>query len=161
MHATASTGYDPTAVSPLSMTASVPSKMAFATSLASARVGRGLFRIESSMSVAVMTGLPAARASAISIFCTVGTCSSGNSTPRSPRATMTASNAAMIAPARATASGRSIFASTGTSMPSARHAARTSSAASGPRTNDTATQSTPAFAATVRAAWSRSVRAAS
>ena len=59
-------GIRPTAVSPESMTASVPSKMALATSLASARVGRGLWRIESSMSVAVMTGLPAARASAMS-----------------------------------------------------------------------------------------------
>ena len=37
------------------MTASVPSKIALATSLASARVGLGFERIESSMSVAVMT----------------------------------------------------------------------------------------------------------
>ena len=38
---TASTGYAPFAVSPDNMMASVPSKIALATSLASARVGRG------------------------------------------------------------------------------------------------------------------------
>src|SRR5437588_318725 len=39
------------------MTASVPSKMALATSLASARVGRGFSIIDSSICVAVITGL--------------------------------------------------------------------------------------------------------
>ena len=53
---TASIGYLPAAVSPESMIASVPSMMAFATSLASARVGRGLRIMESSICVAVMTG---------------------------------------------------------------------------------------------------------
>ena len=56
---TASTGYAPFAVSPESMTAEVPSKIAFATSLTSARVGTGLRSMESSIWVAVMTGLPA------------------------------------------------------------------------------------------------------
>ena len=41
MARTASRGYSPTAVSADSMTASVPSRIAFATSEASARVGRG------------------------------------------------------------------------------------------------------------------------
>src|SRR5439155_1004706 len=113
------------------MTASVPSKMALATSLASARVGRGLVRIESSMSVAVTTGLPAARAVRISIFCTPGTCSSGISTPRSPRATMMPLNAATTAAACWTASGRSTLASTGTSRSNSLAAARSSAAASG------------------------------
>ena len=45
--ATASRGYLPLAVSPESMTASVPSKTAFATSLASARVGRGFSIMDS------------------------------------------------------------------------------------------------------------------
>jgi hypothetical protein len=40
--ATASTAYSPTAVSLESITASVPSKIAFATSDTSARVGRGI-----------------------------------------------------------------------------------------------------------------------
>ena len=54
---TASTGYRPAAVSPDSITASVPSKTALATSLASARVGRGEEIMLSSISVAVMTGV--------------------------------------------------------------------------------------------------------
>ncbi len=55
---TASTGYAPAAVSPDSITAEVPSKIALATSLTSARVGVGLRCIESSIWVAVMTGRP-------------------------------------------------------------------------------------------------------
>ena len=47
VHSTVSTGYAPTLVSPESMTASAPSSTAFATSDASARVGRGLVIIES------------------------------------------------------------------------------------------------------------------
>src|SRR6266699_1899799 len=58
MYATASTGYSPTAVSPESITAEVPSRMAFATSLASARVGSGECTIVSSICVAVITGFP-------------------------------------------------------------------------------------------------------
>ena len=54
---TASVGYMPRAVSPESITASVPSKMALATSVASARVGRDDEIIDSSICVAVMTGL--------------------------------------------------------------------------------------------------------
>jgi hypothetical protein len=46
---TASTGYDPTAVSCESITASVPSRIAFATSATSARVGRDETTIESSI----------------------------------------------------------------------------------------------------------------
>ena len=55
--ATASRGYRPLAVSAESMTESLPSKIALATSLASARVGRGFSIIDSSICVAVMTGL--------------------------------------------------------------------------------------------------------
>ena len=55
---TASTGYLPTAVSPLSITAEVPSRMALATSEASARVGSGASIIDSSICVAVITVLP-------------------------------------------------------------------------------------------------------
>ena len=57
---TASAGYFPAAVSSESMTASVPSSIAFATSVASARVGRGLSTIRCSIWVAVMTGFPRA-----------------------------------------------------------------------------------------------------
>ena len=54
---TASSGWRPRAVSPESITAEVPSKIAFATSVASARVGRWLRSIESSICVAVIDGL--------------------------------------------------------------------------------------------------------
>ena len=70
------------------MTASVPSRIAFATSDTSARVGRGLWIIDSSICVAVITGTRCSCDSRISRFCTSGTSSNGSSTPRSPRATM-------------------------------------------------------------------------
>src|SRR5436309_478292 len=54
MYATASSGYSPTAVSPDSITADVPSRIAFATSLASARVGSGWCTIDSSICAAVI-----------------------------------------------------------------------------------------------------------
>jgi hypothetical protein len=49
----ASAGNAPLAVSPLSMTASVPSNTALATSVISARVGSGLVTMLSSICVAV------------------------------------------------------------------------------------------------------------
>src|SRR5207237_4539353 len=65
---TASTGWAPTDVSWDSITASVPSQIAFATSEASARVGRLEVTIDSSISVAVMTGTPARLARSITSF---------------------------------------------------------------------------------------------
>ena len=65
---TASAGYFPEAVSPLNIMASVPSMIALATSVASARVGRGLTIMDSSICVAVMTGFPAWLQRLISIF---------------------------------------------------------------------------------------------
>ena len=56
------------AVSPESITQEVPSKTALATSETSARVGRGLRIMESSICVAVMTGLPQATHWAIMFF---------------------------------------------------------------------------------------------
>ena len=85
------------AVSPESITASVPSRIALKTSDASARVGCGLVVIDSSICVAVMTTLPRAFASRMIRFCAEGTRSGDNSTPRSPRATITPS-AASITP---------------------------------------------------------------
>ena len=87
---TAPIGCAPTEVSPDSITASAPSRTALATSEASARVGRELVIIDSSIWVATMTGLLRSRAAWTARFCTSGTCSSGSSTPRSPRATMIA-----------------------------------------------------------------------
>mmetsp|Transcript_522 Transcript_522/g.1894 ORF Transcript_522/g.1894 Transcript_522/m.1894 type:complete len:317 (+) Transcript_522:44-994(+) len=86
----------PPAVSPESITQSVPSRTAFATSVASARVGRGLDTIDSSICVAVMTGLAAMRHAWIIFFCAMNIVSSGISIPRSPRATMTPSDASTI-----------------------------------------------------------------
>ncbi len=92
------------------MTASVPSKIAFATSEASARVGVGLRTIDSSIWVAVITGLPASMQARISRFWISGTRSAAISTPRSPRATMTPSTSSRISGKRSTALGFSIFA---------------------------------------------------
>ena len=127
---TAPTGCAPTDVSPDSITASAPSRTALATSEASARVGRELVIIDSSIWVATMTGLFRSRAAWMARFCTSGTCSSGSSTPRSPRATMIPSNASTIASRFSTASGFSSLAMTGTSMSSCRMMSRTSSASS-------------------------------
>ena len=96
------------------MTASAPSSTALATSLVSARVGTGLSIIDSSICVATMTGLAMRRQSSTARFCTIGTASSGSSTPRSPRATMMPSNASMISSRLSTACGFSILAMTGT-----------------------------------------------
>ena len=110
---TASTGWLPVAVSAESITTSVPSKIAFATSLASARVGRGLRVMLSSICVAVITSRLFVRAAAMSCFWTIGTFSGRISTPRSPRATMMPSATSRIASMCETASGFSILAITG------------------------------------------------
>ena len=71
-----------------SITASAPSNTAVATSDTSARVGTGEEIMLSSICVATTTGLPAARALRVICFCRPGTRSTGISTPRSPRATI-------------------------------------------------------------------------
>ena len=86
----------PAAVSAESITASVPSQTALATSEASARVGRGSVIIDWSICVAVMTGLPSRLALRIIIFWAMNTFSIGISMPRSPRATMMPSAALTI-----------------------------------------------------------------
>ena len=73
------------------MIAEVPSRMAFATSLASARVGSACSIIDSSICVAVITGFPASRQRRMIRFWSSGTVAAPISTPRSPRATITAS----------------------------------------------------------------------
>jgi len=107
---TASRGYWPAAVSAESITASVPSRMALATSEASARVGRGAWTMDSSIWVAVITGLPCRLASRMICFCIRGTSSNGSSTPRSPRATMIASDASRMPQRLVSAVSFSIFA---------------------------------------------------
>jgi hypothetical protein len=93
MASTVSTGYLPAAVSAESITASVPSSTALATSETSARVGTGLWIIDSIICVAVMASLLCSRAMRIMRFCSAGTAASPTSTARSPRATMMPSEA--------------------------------------------------------------------
>ena len=141
MVSTVCTGNRPTALSPESITASVPSRMALATSEASARVGRGFSIMLSSIWVAVMTTRPAALAAAMIFFWTVGTSSVPISTPRSPRATITPSATSRMAARFSTASGFSILAITGRSWPSpaAPMRALISSTSAASRTKDRAT----------------------
>ena len=110
MVVTASTGYEPLAVSPDNIIASVPSKMALATSLASARVGRGFWIIDSNICVAVITGLPRRLHFSIIIFCNTGTSSAGISTPKSPRAIIRPSATSRISSILLTPSAFSILA---------------------------------------------------
>src|SRR4051794_17304171 len=131
-------GWCPTAVSCESITASVPSRIALATSATSARVGREEVTIESSICVAVIDGRASAPAIASSLFCTIGTCSIGISMPRSPRATMTQSDTLRIASARSTACGFSTLTISGV-----RVCSRTNVTSSGRRTKLSATRSTP------------------
>ncbi len=156
---TVSTGYLPTLDSADSMTASVPSRMALATSETSARVGREAWIIDSIIWVATMTGLAFRRARVISCFWTSGTRSSGYSTARSPRATMIASKARTISSMASTACGFSILAMTGTRMPTSSMTACTSLTSAALRTKDSATMSTPRRSANRRSSLSFSDRA--
>ena len=144
-------GYRPTLVSPDSMTASVPSSTAFATSEVSARVGRELEIIESSIWVATMTGLAFSRAIWMARFCTSGTFCRGSSTPRSPRATMIPSKARTMASRLSTASGFSSLAITGTRpRPVLSMILWTRSMSAGLRTKESATTSTRSDSANSR-----------
>ena len=102
----------PMAVSAESITADVPSRIAFATSLASARVGSACSTIDSSICVAVITGFPASRQRRMIRFCSSGTVAAPISTPRSPRATITPSASVTMSSSASTASAFSIFAIT-------------------------------------------------
>mmetsp|Transcript_23125 Transcript_23125/g.45120 ORF Transcript_23125/g.45120 Transcript_23125/m.45120 type:complete len:213 (-) Transcript_23125:626-1264(-) len=84
--------------------------MAFATSLASARVGVGEVIMLSSICVATTTGLPTFLMSETMRFWTTGTWWGDSSTPRSPRATMMPSTASAMRSRSATAAGFSILA---------------------------------------------------
>ena len=100
------------AVSPLSITASAPSSTALATSLTSLRFGLVRSIILSIICVATITGLARCIHFLMSSFCIMGTCSTGSSTPRSPRAIIMASLSTIISRMFFNASGISIFAIT-------------------------------------------------
>mmetsp|Transcript_27355 Transcript_27355/g.51872 ORF Transcript_27355/g.51872 Transcript_27355/m.51872 type:complete len:337 (+) Transcript_27355:278-1288(+) len=91
-----SSGYCPLADSPESMTQSDPSRTAFPTSVTSARVGRGLRCMLSSIWVATITGFPARLHSRTIFFWRMRSSAKGISTPRSPLATMIPSLSARI-----------------------------------------------------------------
>ena len=113
MALTVSRGKSPAAVSPDNITASVPSNTALATSITSARVGIGALIIDSIICVAVITTLFKRRAVRIMFFCTPTNRASPISTPKSPRATITTSEALTIssnASCVSTASARSTLA---------------------------------------------------
>ena len=112
MMRTASRGYWPMAVSPESMQASPPSRIALATSVTSARVGRRECCMLSSICVAMITGFCWARQADTIRFCTTGICATSISTPKSPRATMIASDSSMMLSNWSRASGFSILATT-------------------------------------------------
>jgi len=130
---TASKGYSPIAVSPRAMTASVPSRIALATSDASARVGRGWCTMDSSIWVAVITGFAVAIRLADQAFLDRRHFLERSSTPRSPRATITASHASRMRGRSSSAVAFSIFA---TSFMSGGTSARSSARSSARRTNE-------------------------
>ena len=102
-------------------------------------MGRECVIIDSSIWVATITGLALSRHICTARFCTTGTCSSGISTPRSPRATIIPSKASTISSRRSTASGFSSFAITGRRMPTSSITLCASFTSSGLRTKDSAT----------------------
>src|SRR5712671_3653976 len=101
-----------------------------------------------------MTGLPASRQAWITCFCTLGTSSGGISTPRSPRATISASERSMISPRRWIAAGFSSLTKSPAALPIS---LRPSATSSGRCTKDSATQSAPCCSANDRSARSLSV----
>ncbi len=76
-------------------------------------------------------------------FCTRGTCSSGISRPRSPRATITPCTSPRIATRFSTAAGRSIFATIGTVRPASLMILFARATSSAVCTKLSATKSTP------------------
>mmetsp|Transcript_31571 Transcript_31571/g.91810 ORF Transcript_31571/g.91810 Transcript_31571/m.91810 type:complete len:219 (+) Transcript_31571:652-1308(+) len=143
MQATAFRGKEPPAVSPESMTASVPSRTAFATSETSARVGRGFPVMDSSICVAVITGLPTMLQREIIIFWAMKTWWGGISMPRSPRATMMPSLASRMSSKFSRPSWFSILLMILIPLPSSPRISRMYSTSALDCTKDAATKSTP------------------
>ncbi len=112
----------------------------------------------SSICVATITGLPAARQARVSRFWIGGTSWTGSSTPRSPRATMMPSEASRISGNAFTAAGFSILERMA-ARPSA--SSRASKTSLGRCTKDSASQSTPSLQANSRSLRSLAESAAS
>ena len=87
-------------------------------------------------------------------FCSSGTSATPISTPRSPRATITASVSSRISSSASTASAFSIFAITCACEPACSISARRSRTSAAERTNESATKSTPSSSASSRSSMS-------
>ena len=159
MASTASAGCLPTAVSAESMTASVPSSTALATSKTSARVGTGFSIMDSIIWVAVTTTRLRVLARLMSDFCTAGSLASLISTPRSPLAIMIPSDSRMMVSACSRASARSILAMTEPCQPYPAMISRHSSTSAALRTKESAMKSAPIPATTFMSSRSFSVSA--
>ena len=159
---TTSTGYDPTAVSAESMTASVPSSTALATSNTSARVGIEFSIIDSIICVAVITIRSRFRVLEIKSFWMPISWASPTSMPRSPRATITPSQASIMSSSRAlsaTTSARSILAIIAALTSTSLSSSLASSISLTEATKETATKSGLIVSMLLMSALSLSVRA--
>mmetsp|Transcript_10821 Transcript_10821/g.33820 ORF Transcript_10821/g.33820 Transcript_10821/m.33820 type:complete len:216 (+) Transcript_10821:1263-1910(+) len=143
MARTASTGNEPLAVSAESITQSVPSRTALATSEASARVGRGAPVMDSNICVAVITGFPAALHLRMISFCAKTTFSIGISMPKSPRPTMIPSLSCRISSMHRRPATFSIFAMMRMALPFCPKTSRTKRTSAALCTKLAATKSTP------------------
>ncbi|MNY13241.1 hypothetical protein D3C86_1463690 [compost metagenome] len=119
-------------------------------------MGTGESIIDSSICVAMTMGLPSWRQMRRMRFCTPGTRSGGSSTPRSPRATITASDTRTISSSCCSAAGFSILDSTPARVPII---SRASAMSEGRCTKDSAIQSAPSSSAKARSRRSFSVSA--
>ena len=99
--------------------------------------------MESSIWVAVITGLHARLHLRMMVFWMCGTCSAGISTPMSPRATMMPSLASMMSSRFSIPSAFSIFAMIWMEEPASFNIARISRTASAVRTKEAAMKSKP------------------
>ena len=111
--------------------------------MASARVGRGLWIIESNIWVAVTTILPRLIHFSIICFWMIGTSSNGTSTPKSPRATMIPSATSKISSTFLTPCILSILAMIFICPPCSSKILRISKISCAVRVNDAAQYSNP------------------
>ena len=139
------------------MMASACSKTAFATSVISARVGRGLLIIDSSIWVATMTGFPSRMHCFTIRRWMMGSSSIGHSIPKSPRAIIMMSAPSIISSIDRTANWSSIFAIIRALLSFLARTARSSSRSLFCRTKLSAIKSTPSSAPSEISARSFSV----
>ena len=131
----------------------------FATSITSARVGNALVIIDCIICVAVIVKQSLLRAALMICFCKIGNSSSPISTPKSPRAIITPSEASIISSRLSKASARSILETIAPFPPAAKNNFRASSTSAALRTKEIAKKSAFSLPATTISALSFSVSA--